>query len=337
MKLAMIVRQDNGGLGAETWDAWRHLSPFKTLVIDLSGMNGHKQYPERYTGNVRTHKGFLDADAMEWLTDDVDALITYEIPYGYKLFNVARQKGVKTIMFVHFEFLDYLNQVLPKPNIIVSPSDWHYDDLVKAMGGTTVARLNHPVDRERIPFRKIEQVKTFVHVAGVKLHEDRNGTELFLQSIPLVKSDVKFIVYSQHELPEITDPRVEVRPSVENYWELYQEGDCLILPRRYGGQALPMNEAMSAGMIPIMLDCDPNNKILNQICLVKTIGSRKSKMRCGEIDVFTTTPELLAEKIDYFANIPRLQVEALNRYSDAYADSISWDNLRKEYETTLGI
>jgi hypothetical protein len=338
-KIAMIVRQDNGGLGNETWDAWRHLKPFKTLVVDLSGMNGHKQYPERYTGdNVRNHKGFLDADAMDWITKDVDTLLTYEIPYGYQLFTLCGVRGVKAIMFVHYEFLDYLNQpALPRPDIIVSPSDWHHEDLVKVMGGTKVVRLNHPVDRDRIPFRKIEQIKTFVHVAGVNLHEDRNGTELLIQAIPSVKSDVRFIIYSQHKLSGIHDKIVEVREPVENYWELYAEGDCLILPRRYAGQALPMNEAMSAGMIPMMLDCEPNNKILSKICLVKTTGSKKSKMRCGEIDIFTTSPELLAEKIDEFASMPKGLVWELNKYSDRYAESISWGKLRAQYETDLGI
>lgn len=331
MKLAMIVRSDNGGLGNETWDAWRHLKPYKTLVVDLSGINGHKQYPERYTGaHVRKHDGFLDADAMEWLTDDVDTLLTYEIPYGYKLFNIAREKGVKTILFVHYEFCDYLNQDLPRPDIVVSPSDWHYEDLVKAMGSTPVIRLNHPVDRERIPFRNINKISTFVHIAGVKLYEDRNGTELFLQSIPLIKSDVKFIIYSQHDIGVIDDPRVETRLPVENYWELYNQGDCLVLPRRYGGQALPMNEAMSAGMIPLMLDCDPTNRILTKMHLVEVTGSKKIMTRT-QIDCFTTTPEILSEKIDSFASLSPLAVQALNKYSDRYAESISWENLIQLY------
>lgn len=335
-RIALIARSDNTGVGHLSWDAFRHLKPHRTLVIDLSGMNGHKQYPERYTGNVRFHKGFLTKEAMDWITDDVDTLLTYEIPYGYHLYEVARRKGVKTVCQLNYEFCDHLNQKLPLPDVLGSPSTWHYDDLKKQFGDR-VKMLLTPVDREKLQFRTIKKIKTFVHVAGVKLFEDRNGTNLLLRAIPLVKSKVKFIIYSQHHLEvtnNITDSRVELRDPVDNYWELYQEGDCLVLPRRYGGQSLQLSEAMSVGMIPIMLNCEPNNRILNKMVLVDTTGSKKIFTRT-EIDCYDTEPRLLAEKIDQLAEMPPLTVSALNEYSDRYAESISWENRIHDYNDNL--
>lgn len=329
-KIGLIARQDNGGLGNQTWETFRHIYPHRTLVIDLEAMNGHKQYPERYTGLVRPHKGFLDKEAMEWITADVDILLTYEIPYGYELFTLARKKGVKTVLVPMWEFLDYHNQVLPQPDVFASPSTWHYDELKNWFPGKTKMLL-HPVDRERLPFRSITKINTFVHIAGVKLYEDRNGTELLLEAIPLVQNDVKFIIYTQHELPGIDDPRVEVRGMQDNYWDLYKEGECLVLPRRFGGQSLPLNEAMSVGMIPIMLDIDPVNKILDPLSLVWATGSKKIETRT-EIDCYSTEPRLLAAKIDEFADLPVGDVASLNKLSHKYSENLDWKNRIHDYD-----
>jgi glycosyltransferase involved in cell wall biosynthesis len=50
--------------------------------------------------------------------------------------------------------------------------------------------------------------------------------------------------------------------------ELYTRVDALILPRRYGGLCLPMNEALLSGLPVIMPDCSPNNDVLPERWLV---------------------------------------------------------------------
>lgn len=51
-----------------------------------------------------------------------------------------------------------------------------------------------------------------------------------------------------------------VRPPVEDYWRLYDGMEVLILPRRYGGLSLKVQEALGAGMVVVMSDVSPNRE-----------------------------------------------------------------------------
>lgn len=57
MRLGLIVRAVNRGLGVQTWETWRALNPAVTVVIDsLPDRGAWKFYPER----------FPDAIVTEW-------------------------------------------------------------------------------------------------------------------------------------------------------------------------------------------------------------------------------------------------------------------------------
>ena len=43
MRLGIIARRDNTGLGYQTKDYYDHLKPVKTMVIDLSKLNARIQ------------------------------------------------------------------------------------------------------------------------------------------------------------------------------------------------------------------------------------------------------------------------------------------------------
>src|SRR5438093_13775566 len=104
-----------------------------------------------------------------------------------------------------------------------------------------------PVNTERVKFIQRGNADVFVHNGGITLG-DVNGTEDLLKAIPLVRSDVKFIIRSQ-KLLTINDPRVDLRVrSVPNYWDLYNEGDVFVCPQRFRATSLPIQEAMAAGM-----------------------------------------------------------------------------------------
>ena len=198
-----------------------------------------------------------------------------------------------------------------------------------------------PINREVCPYREVKQAKTFVHVAGVKLYEDRNGTEIVFKAIPLVQADVKFIIYTQHEIePELMalvqdDPRVEVRSENLSYGECWAEGDVSILPRRYGGLSLQLNEAMSSGMIPICTDIEPQNTFLHHMSLIATCGSKKVMTRGTEIDCYDVDPADLAAKIDELAILPEESIIELSKFYNDLAESISWEKMTPVYLNLL--
>jgi glycosyltransferase involved in cell wall biosynthesis len=77
----------------------------------------------------------------------------------------------------------------------------------------------------------------------------------------------------------------------------------MILPRRYAGLCLPMNEALISGLPVFMTDISPNNQILPKDWLVKSdkIGEFKTKLM---VDIYEASQEKLAKSIDnYFNNI----------------------------------
>jgi hypothetical protein len=44
-----------------------------------------------------------------------------------------------------------------------------------------------------------------------------------------------------------------------NYLDQYKDGDVLVIPRKYGGLCLPMQEALAHGIPVIMPDIEPND------------------------------------------------------------------------------
>ena len=95
MRLGLIARADNTGLGHQTWELYRHLNPHKTLVVDISHLKGNQLFPERYP-DAKVVKGFPTVDDFAEFLDDLDVVFTCEIPYGYVLFELAEDMGVKT-------------------------------------------------------------------------------------------------------------------------------------------------------------------------------------------------------------------------------------------------
>jgi glycosyltransferase involved in cell wall biosynthesis len=339
------ARADAGGLSNETFEFYRHMKPHKTVIIDIQHLNGRKNNFAMYTDIQEPHqeitiiKGFPNQAQCLRFLKNIDVLICYEIPYNYDLFKLARTAGVKTVLRFNWEFLDYLdNQMLPFPDVLASPSEWHMEEVEQKFDKKCkVTLLPNPVARDVLPFKEIKTIKNFVHVAGVELYHDRNGTQLLLDALPYIKSDINLTIFSQHQLnvdkeniPENVNYNI-LELTIKDYWQLYDNGDCLILPRRYGGQTLQMNEAMSRGMIPIMLDCEPNKTLLHDKCLVDTTGSYEIMTRTT-IDCYESDPELLAYKIDEMATSNAKTVMELNHYSNEYADYISWEKMKLYYK-----
>lgn len=341
------ARADDGGLGNETFEFFRYMQPDKTLIVDISKLTNKPNNFNRYdiatnAQYVTVTDGFPGNKHIHSFLEGLDIVICYETPYNYDLFRIAKQKGIKTVLRYNYEFLDYLNQPnLPFPDVLASPSLWHLNEVVEQFSEQSqILFLLNPIARDRLPFREIHRIETFIHVAGTELFEDRNGTNIVLSSLAHIKSDIKLKVLSQHP---INTSGLSIPPNIElsiegnkpDYWNLYEEGDCLLLPRRYGGQTLQLNEAMSTGMIPLMLDIEPQNAFLDPICLVPTSSTKKILTRT-EIDCYDADPIEYARKIDILAHLNREEVFKLNLESDLYAESLSWRHMKSYYYEFLG-
>ena len=59
----------------------------------------------------------------------------------------------------------------------------------------------------------------------------------------------------------------------KNQEDLYAGFDALLMPRRYGGLCLPMNEALFSGLPVFMTNVEPNNTILPKEWLIEISNS----------------------------------------------------------------
>lgn len=334
----LVARADNRGLGIQTWEFYRHMHPERTLIVEMGKHTPYTEYMGRYNGDARVavnNDGRLDDDALEWFLTGLDSFYTAETPYDYRLFALAKQRNIKSVLHINYEFLRYLDDHnLPEPTLFIAPSPWNLHNLP-----FYVPHVPVPVDRERLPYVQRTEAKTFLHVAGHPATSDRNGTRLLLEAIPFIKSDVRIIIRSQRERPQVQSKNVDVQVvngDIENYWDLYQGADVLVQPRRYGGLSLPMQEAQSCGMPVISLDVLPQKSFLPHDGLVSGWLTRHIRTQCGLVEVYACDPRSLAKKIDEFARSPDL-VARLSNEADKYASTISWEHLKHRYERLLHV
>lgn len=337
----MIARADNRGLGVQSWEFHRHMKPEATLVIDMGRLSPYANFPERYAGSevrVAPFDGdrLEDAD-MQWLLERSDVIYTAETPYDYRLLDLARERGVRTVIQPNHEFFRWNREPdLPRPDLFIAPSLWHYDEWPEPK-----IYLPFPVARDRLPYRPRTEARRFLHVRGHPAMQDRNGTRLLMQALPYVRRPIELTVTTQARMGSMHNrarPR-NVRMMIDsrdvpNYWSLYDGFDVLVLPRRFGGQSLPMNEALSAGMPVLMLDTPPQSRILPAKCLIPARNARPIACQPGFVDCCDADPHAVAERIDALAGDPAL-VASMSAWADAYAESISWDRLGPRYRSLL--
>lgn len=319
MRTTIIVRADHTGLGIQSRNWTRLLNPDKVVIINSTPFNGNQQYPEWYDGipSVKVD-GFIQTGHFSQVLSDTDLLLTFEIPYNYNLFTEARAFGVKTILQNNWEFTDYLRQPLTPPDILMAHSYWHLDEQ-QARWPQMSRYCPTPLFMEN--FAEIYEQNTnrtgkvrFIHSAGRGTYEDRNGTNDMLEAIKHIAPEIDFelVLHTQTtNIPEITDPRVTIdRSYIADEKEICRGYDAMILPRRYGGASLPMNEALAAGLPVIMTDIDPNNKILPEYWLVPATKKTEFMARTM-IDVYSADISSLAVRIAQFAMMDR---KLLNGY-----------------------
>lgn len=340
MKIGLIARADDTGLGVQTKEFYDHMDVHKTMVIDLSDFNKNEQHFDRYS-NAMIVKGFPTPTDFSNFLKGLDIVFTCEIPYGYNLFDMARFMGVKTVLQYNFEFLDYLQSPnLPLPDLLVAPTLWRYDEVNYKNKGV----LPVPVATEHFATRELPEVaNTFLHIVGKPAVHDRNGTSDLLKALQFVTADIEVIIKCQQKayveflssgfaIPQNVGLYIDTEP-VENYWDNYKEGDVLVMPRRYGGLCLPVNEALGAGMPVIMPAIDPNDTWLNAEWLVPATKTDEFMARTT-IDIFTTDAQALAEKIDQFAT-DRSFYSRAKHLAYNYKHRQSWETLKPVYETVF--
>lgn len=340
MNIGIIVRADKTGLGNQTRNLVKLLKPNKILVIDSTNFNGNKQYFEPFqTGyDVIFSDGFMDNNDMKKFLYKLDVVITCELFYNPVFIQHANRVGIRTYNQYNYEFLDNLrDDLLPLPTKLLSPSYWHLEEMQKRYPNRVVY-LPPPTDESQFLEVRNENFARkgkprFLHIVGRQAAEDRNGTLDLLEALKYTKSNFELVLKVQTASPLIeqykSDKRITIDyDSPENEEELYKGFDAMILPRRYAGLCLPMNEALMSGLPVIMTDVEPNNRVLPEEWLVESEQDGTIHTRV-ELPLYSAKPIKLAEKIDWLVktDLNKTKVQAFNIGFDNY----SFAALRDKY------
>lgn len=336
MRYGMIGTAYNTGISHIASGFAEHLD-MKTLLVETKPF---AMFPERFKKH-RTTKEFNQAD-IDWLLSDIDLLFTIETPYNWSIYQQAKKRGIKTVLMPMIEWLDRSRPELNYVDLFVCPSTYTYDTMAKSVmkERLTLVPCEVPVSLEKFKPREVRQFRTFLHNSGHGGIGGRNSTAEFIEAIKLVKRDAKFIIRSQYPLPPWNgDTRVtHIEGNIENYWDLYEEGDVWFMPWKYGVAALGLQESMAAGMVPVITNMDPFDKIMPPELLLtpQSLSTRRIYARQEELYA-THDPILIAKHIEFLYDLDESQVGSLVTWSKITAKDWSWEVWESKYKEIFAL
>jgi hypothetical protein len=309
MRIGIVARCDDTGLGNQTRELVNMLQPDKILLINSRFFNQNKQHPEWYDGYdyKTTVKGFPTSSEIADFVKGVDVVISCETFYNPKFIDIARKYGVKTILQYNYEFFGNLtNPEWSLPDILVAPSLWNMDKVVQLYGDRCkVVYLPPPTNHENFKNAKENNMsKThnrILHIGGKAAVKDRNGTNTVIDMLKYSNGDYEVVVKSQSELNvNYKNDRLTIENNTtKDPQDLYSGYDAMVLPRRYAGLCLPMNEALLSGLPVFMPRISPNNVILPDKWTVEASKIDEFKAK-AIIDVYDVNPKTLAKTLDEY-------------------------------------
>lgn len=337
MTLGLVGRCDTGGLAALTREVHRHLHPARTLLVDVPDARRGDCTPDEYLHGqtYRTEfRGAFAEDAIDWAAaEGIDTLWSAETFYDDRLVRRAHQAGIRTVVYAMPELAPwYVDDTAIVPRLVTTPTWWRLDKMPNAQV------LPFPVARDRLPYddrwRRPGDSLHLFHPVGTPFY-DRNGTQILLDALPFITApEVRLTLHAARhvEIPKCdidvqvvrAEDGVDGGISLPDYWDVYPPNiDLLVLPRRYGGLSLPVQECASLGVPALMLQTDPY-AIEPFVTSIPSTGSRPERMKGAPRDgipVHSADPRVLATAIDFLA---RNGVHAESRAANAWAEAHAW-------------
>ena len=329
MRLGLIGRADDGGLGNLLAEFARHLRPDRVVIMDLGEFGRSAVHLDRYEGlDYRVcHGTALDLDSMDWLLDGCDVLYTAETSYNDALWSRAREKGVVTVLHAMPELFSPPH----KPDVLWLPTHWEQS----RFSGIAHEIVPVPIAMDRFTKTKRKSCRTFVHV-GAPAMRDRNGTEIVLGALKHVQHPCKVVMRGLAFNLVGPEGVVEIECCSgypDDYWDIWPpDADVLLLPRRYAGLSLPMQEALAQGIPIISLDLEPQRSWPGVMTIPTQGRPQRAAMAGGQFEIHDGSALNLAVAMDVLmADDGR--VAELSKAALDYAWSISWERQLDGYRS----
>lgn len=325
MKLGVIARADDRGLGNQTYEVCKALRPERVLIVDMGEhAGGFPLRPQRFLElglhvSIVSHQEMHDRHTVFGWCNGLDVVYTAETFYEPMFPEWARQVGCATVCHLNPEFFKHWNEPeWPRPTEWWAPSSWlathpHIPE--------DAYYVPMPAPTDVAPREPVPGSARFLHVAGKPAMGDRNGTRALLVALRYVTEPMRVTIRAQASSlphPQRLSRSVSYRAipqSAPDYRTMYANHDVLVMPRRYGGLCLPVIEAASAGLGVVMTNCSPNGEYPAE--LVATGHMEMLPTPLGEVPAYDVDPRALARHLDRLA-------EAQSARGALYARSLRW-------------
>lgn len=322
MKIGLIARAEDRGLGNACWEWARHMHPDRTLVVIPDAvrhahLTSHLgRYPDatltRFDGTLH------ELTCREWL-DGLDVVYTCETFYDWGFCRWAREQGVATVCHVMPEWMR--PEWAAAPTAWWAPTSWRLDLLPH---GTRLVPVPIPADRFSATRERTPGPFRWLHIAGARTFADRNGTLALLDTARALNPDQTVTVRTQSDGYEPLAENTTVdTTNVTNYWDMYAGFDALIMPRRYAGLCLPVLEAFGAGLPVVMTDLSPQN-VDWPVETVPTLDGQSVRMFGRQIPTSSVDVHELADTMNRWAANPD-EVEAWSAKVADYVAANRWE------------
>lgn len=324
MRIGLIARADNSGLGMLSWEFYNHFREYFTKVLIINN-GAYQPFPERFDQANYFSVGDLNSNRIEKFLKDLDILLAIETPYNWFFFSLAKYMKVKTVLIPMFECND--KPLESYPDLIACPSRLDYKSFENESSKLEIIPL--PINRARVRYRKRKKALIFKHHVGHGGLADRTGINDLLKTIPLVKSRVSFIINSQIDIGKVYDTRVEVRKgNIRNYWDLWNEGDVFLFPTNQEMISMPLNEALASGMPVLTTEFDFFKEQLPTDWLIKPKEIRSIKLHKRSLNYAFLDPKMISDKIDEWAG---RDIAEDSEMANEIAEKMSWEKLRPRW------
>lgn len=310
--LGIIAFANQSGLGYQTKRLVELIKPERVIVIDSSPFSKNTKQNFHWYQNFNGYKikGFPRDYEVDVFLKGLTHIFMCENPLNFRILSKSRELGIKSFVQVNFEFCDnYANPAFPEPDYFIMPSYWKIPEMKERYGEERVIYLPPPLSMQEfsstrdVNLKRSGERKKFLHIVGTLAAYDRNGTIDLLKSLQHIDADFSLTIRSQQPLPDeymTHDYRVAYKiGSDEEPDQIYKDYDALILPRRYAGLCLPVNEALASALPVVMPDISPNNQLLPDEWLVEGYKWERFMARVP-IDAYKVNPEELALRIESF-------------------------------------
>ncbi len=337
MKIGLIGRADDRGIGIQTWEFHRHMPVHSTLVV-LTNDRAFPEDPARFGSDVvhvdsnlstkRDQRGLDERKVRRWL-QPLDVVFAVETVYDWRLIDWAHDAGVKVVIQGNPEFYCHHQYGFPQPDRWVWPTGWMLDELGEHLPPEQLDVLPVPtVDRPSTAADPEDDALRVLHVVGRPAAGDRQGTLEFVDALASIRGRVHVTLTSQEGgLPSTQrlgrDVTCDViSTSQADRWELYRNQHILVSPRKYGGLHLPGLEAMASGLALVMPDCSPNGMWPGR--RMKTRKGQRVRTPFGGIQMAAVHPFDIARQIDIYAR-DRAALSADMAEAKRWADFNTWE------------